>query len=109
MKATTTDLLESANKMHQSRMVRAVNEFNRYRLLNTSGDLLNRETGEIYTKVGTSGCSCPDFTGRVQKMRDALTDAGVATGCTCKHNGIRKLLSGQSVKVGNSVFTAKKK
>jgi hypothetical protein len=107
MKATT--LLETAAKMHTSRMVRAINEFPKYRLLNTAGDLLNLETGDIYLKVGSSGCSCPDFTGRVQKMRDAMTAEGVACPCECKHAGMRRLLSGKTVTIGSSVFRAKKK
>ncbi len=108
MKATTTNLLEAAAKMHTDRMKRAVCDFPKYRLF-PDGSLLNMETGDIYSKVGTSGCSCPDFTGRVQKMRDAMTAEGVATPCECKHRGIVRLLSGKTVTIGTSVFRAKKK
>lgn len=108
MKATTETLLAAAAKMHNDRMVRAIHEFPKYRTL-TNGSLLNTETGEIYEVVGKSGCSCPDFTGRVQKMRDAMTAEGVACPCECKHAGIRRLLAGRTVTIGNSVFRAKVK
>lgn len=114
MKATTETLIQTAAKMHQDRLIRAINEFPMYRTL-TNGSLLNTKTGDVYTVVGTSGCSCPDFagkdgyTGTVTKMRNKMTAEGVATPCCCKHWAIRRLLSGGSVKVGSSIFRAKTK
>lgn len=108
MKATTDNLLTTAAKMHNDRLVRAVSEFPKYRLLGDS-DLLNTETGEIYSRVGNSGCNCPDYFNRVAKMRDAMIAEGVATALTCKHVGIRKILAGGEIRIGNLVFRAKTK
>lgn len=109
MKAVATEnLLAAAAKMHTDRMVRAIHEFPKYALL-TNGDLLNKTNGKIYEREGNSGCSCPDFKATVQRMRDAMTAEGVAAPAVCKHWGVRRLLAGGSVKVGNLVFRAKKK
>ncbi len=106
---TDTDaLLATAKTMDLKRRISAVNEFAGYRLL-TGGDLLNLKTGDVYQVIGRSGCSCPDFTGRVGPMRERMTAAGVATACCDKHFYIARLLRGQTVTIGNSVFRAKKK
>lgn len=104
----TDALLTTATQVHHDRLLRAVAEFPKYRLL-SNGDLLNTQTGDIYSTVGKSGCTCADFTGRVAKLRERMTTEGVATPCCCKHHAIRRLLAGEAVKVGNSVFRAKKK
>lgn len=107
MKSTTT-LLATATALDTDRRWRAVGQFAGYRLM-PNGDLLNMASGAVYQVVGKSGCSCKDYEKTIGPKRAAMTAAGVATNCCCKHIYCRRLLTGRSVKVGASTFTALKK
>jgi hypothetical protein len=113
---TAGELIEKAARFDTDRRVRAMTELLNYRML--PGAVVNRESGEIYhpTRYGqrANGSEvfaerdCPDFTDRITKIRAAMTAASCGTACCCKHHYLRLLPSGQAVRVGNSVFTAKK-
>ena len=111
-------LLAKARQWNDARKVRALEQCKNYKML-PAGAILNRETGQMYHPERTVsrpncptgethfGCDCEDFKGHVTRLRQQMTDASCGTPLECKHCHLRRLLAGQPIRVGSSVFTAK--
>lgn len=108
---TPSALLARAAEMDHARRETAVNEFLGYRMVGPA-QIQNRESGAIYTISAGERCNCPDFCGRVQGVRDRMTEAGIENPerlVRCKHYYTGRLLIGRDVRVGFLVLRAIKK
>lgn len=104
---TTETLLSTAAALDTDRRWKAVGQFAGYRVVGNR--VHNLKSGAVYT-VGMDGvCSCPDSQFRLSPLRAKMAREGVATACRCRHFYIGRLLTGRSVKVGSSTFTALRK
>jgi len=109
-KLGAADLLSLAHKLDFERIRRAVWEFSAYRLL-PDGALVHRTDGTIYhcDEVRTwpelpgtvvfVGCDCPDQAYRMTALHKALAAAGAGARCACKHQYMRQLLAGHTLRV----------
>jgi len=103
-------LVALAHQWDFERVQRACCEFTAYRLM-PSGALIHRLTGVIYecdevrtwpqlpgTRVFV-GCDCEDQRLRLAPLHRALAQAGAGARCECKHQAIRALLAGHTIRV----------
>ena len=103
-------LVALAHQWDFDRLHRACSEFTTYRLL-PSGALVHRLTGAVYEcdevrswpelpgTVVFVGCDCEDQRLRLVPLHRALAAAGAGARCECKHQGIRSLLAGHTLRV----------